>query len=201
MPRHQHATTCRKTGGPISKHCTCEHCNLSVCRVCGGYEGGLTTDCPGTQINFEKQREIYETSLDYTDARGWHQGEPQERRIPRFTNTRRPPEPPRPDPRTVVSPTIDWTKIDRNAALQHELTLRGIAWVLADRDCDILSAALTRVEEAAAAADLKHDLTTRLKEAQSNFQQASRLVEKRDDEFRQAARELVAALETTPAHN
>jgi hypothetical protein len=55
MPRHQQVTTCRKSGGPISKFCSCEHCTLSVCSICGAYEGGLTTDCPGTPVSFDRQ--------------------------------------------------------------------------------------------------------------------------------------------------
>jgi hypothetical protein len=54
------------------------------CSVCGAYGGALTTDCPGEKIDFNKQKEVYETNLDYTDARGWHQGEPMQRRTPRF---------------------------------------------------------------------------------------------------------------------
>ena len=57
MPRHKQVTACRKSGGPTSKSCSCEHCALSVCSVCGGAEGTLTTDCPGTQINGDRQQE------------------------------------------------------------------------------------------------------------------------------------------------
>jgi hypothetical protein len=84
MPRHQQVTTCRKSGGPVSKFCSCEPCTLSVCSVCGAYEGALTTDCPGERVNFDKQQEVYETNLDYTDARGWHQGAASKRRSPQF---------------------------------------------------------------------------------------------------------------------
>lgn len=84
MPRHQQVTTCLRSGGPISKFCACEHCTLGVCSVCGAYEGSLTTDCPGAKVDFDKQQEVYQTSLDFTDDRGWHQGDPAERRSPRF---------------------------------------------------------------------------------------------------------------------
>jgi hypothetical protein len=205
MPRHQQVTTCRKSGGPVSKLCTCEHCNLAVCTVCGAYEGGLTTDCPGTKIDFDRQQEIYTTPLDYTDPRGWHQGEPVERRVPRFTTTRLPPEPPRIDPRTIVAPAVDWTVVDRSASLQHELSLRAIAWTLADRACDELSAALTLAkdeitthlrEKEPDARD--QDLRARLSSAEVNFQLACRIVDERDDAFRKAAQDLVAALEERP---
>jgi hypothetical protein len=172
-----------------------------MCAVCGAYEGGLTTDCPGTEIDFDRQREIYETLLDYTEDRGWHQGAPMEHRSPRFTTTRLPPKPPRVDPRTVISPAIDWSTVDRNAGLQHELAKRAIAWVLADRDCDDLSAMLTRVQDETDASlndtglDDRMAPLLRLESTKIDFQRACRLVEERDDEFRQAARELVATLE------
>lgn len=186
MPRHQQVTTCRLTGGPISRKCPCEHCNLSMCAVCCASEAGLTTDCPGTLIDFDRQREVSETCLDYIDDRGWHQGGPMEHRAPRFTRTRLPPKPPRVDPRTLVEPNINWDKIDRNTALQHQLTLQAISWVLADRECDDLSAALARARDTA---------NPQLEEVQTRFQQACRRVETCDDEFRQAARKLVDALE------
>lgn len=197
MPRHQQVTSCRRSGGPISRYCTCEHCNLSVCVVCGAYEGGLTTDCPGTSITFDRQREVYETCLDYTDDRGWHQGARMEHRSPHFTSTRLPPRAPQIDPRTIVAPLVDWTKVDQNETLQHELTLRAIAWALADRQCDDLSAALARTrDEADDPDDTTPDvLLTRLEHAQNSFQRACHRVEECDDAFRQAARKLVDALE------
>lgn len=197
MPRHQQVTTCRRSGGPISRGCTCEHCNLSICEVCGAYEGGLTTDCPGTQIDFNRQREVYETCLDYTDDRGWHLGEPMDHRSPRFTSTRLPPTAPRIDPRRIVAPTIDWVKVDQHRALQHELTLRAIAWTLADRECDDLSATLIRVKDEVDTPEnaATNILLAKLEEARTRFQHACRRVEECDDEFRQAARKLVDALE------
>lgn len=203
MPRHQQVTVCRKNGGPLSELCTCEHCNLSVCGVCGAFEGGLTTDCPGTAVDFDRQREVYETPLDYTDARGWHQGEPMARRVPHFATTRLPPTPPRVDPRTLVAPSVDWGMIDRCAALQQALAHHAIAWVLADRDCADLSAALLRVEDdvnshVSNAEDPGSDLLVRLEVVRREFQQACQLVEERDDEFRQAARQLTDAMEPHP---
>jgi hypothetical protein len=83
MPRHRQVTTCRH-GGPTTNFCGCEHCELCVCAVCGAYEGALTTDCPGEAVPFDKRQEVYETNLDFTVERGWHQGNPKERRSPRF---------------------------------------------------------------------------------------------------------------------
>jgi superfamily II RNA helicase len=90
------------------------------------------------------------------------------------------------DPRAVVEPNINWGKIDRNTALQHQLTLQAISWVLADRECDDLSAALTRARDTA---------NPQLEKVQTHFQRACRRVEECDDELRQAARKLVDALE------
>lgn len=90
MPLHKQVTTCLQSGGPISKLCGCPHCNLSVCAVCGAYEGGLTTDCPGETVSFDRQEEVGKTNLDYTDALGWHQGDDMQRREPRFEKTPKP---------------------------------------------------------------------------------------------------------------
>jgi hypothetical protein len=202
MPRHQQVTTCRESGGPPSKHCSCEHCTLAVCSVCGAGEGGLTTDCPGVKIDFDRQQEILETSLDFTDERGWHLGDPAKRRSPRFATTRLPPAPPPVDPRTVVAPRIDWAAVDRTTALQHELAQRAIAWVLADRECDEQTARLARVEDEFAGLrgkwkfdEQERSLLATLARAKVNFQLACRSVERCDDEFKQTARQLVATLE------
>lgn len=72
MPAHVHVTTCLKGGGPVSKFCSCQHCTLAVCSVCGAYEGSLTTDCPGERVSFDRQEEVYKTDLNYTDEKGWH---------------------------------------------------------------------------------------------------------------------------------
>jgi hypothetical protein len=32
----------------------------------------------------QQQKEVYETLLDYTHERGWHQGEPMSKRSPQF---------------------------------------------------------------------------------------------------------------------
>ena len=201
MPRHTQVTTCRKTDGPVSKHCSCEHCTLSVCSVCGGGEGSLTTDCPGTTIAADRQQEIYETSLDYTDARGWHLGAPGARRSPRFEHTAVPPELPSVDRRALIAPSIDWAVVDRSTALQHELTQKAIAWALADRDAEDSSAICTRLEDEIDA-QRGHDpsahtqeLRDKLEGATIDFRLANQRAEKCDDEFRQMARRIVAELE------
>jgi hypothetical protein len=202
MPRHRQVTTCRKSGGPLSKYCSCEHCTLAVCAVCGAYEGGLTTDCPGTAIDFDKQKEVHETSLDFTDARGWHLGESMKHRSPRFMSTRLAPVSPPVDPRTVVAPRIDWTTVDLASHLQQSLSQKAIAWVLADRECDAQSAHLSRVEDEFTSLretqkfdEQERGLLAMLERAKGDFQRACRNVERCDDEFKQAARQLVAAME------
>lgn len=203
MPRHQQVTTCRKSGGPVSKHCGCEHCTLTICSVCGGGEGSLTTDCPGVPVDADRHQEICETPLDYTDARGWHLAEAGHRRAPRFTHTVETPEPPSADPRALIAPKIDWAAIDRTANLQVELAKKAIAWVVADRTCEEHSATLTRTEDKIddclaagdAPTDLKSELLAQLERERIDFQLSSRRAEVADDEFRQAARRLVTGLE------
>jgi len=206
MPRHQQVATCRRSNGPVSKFCTCEHCTLCVCSVCGAYEGGLTTDCPGVPVDFDRQQEVYETLLDYTDDRGWHQGEPMKRRAPRFAATRLPPEPPRADPRAAIAPTVDWALVDRAAALQHELAQKAIAWVVAERNCEERTAAFVRTQEEAAPLRDKtvldekdRDLLAKLERDQIDFRLADERAQKCENELRQEARRLVAALEGDPA--
>lgn len=207
MPHHKQVTTCRKSDGPVSKMCTCEHCTLSICAVCGSGEGTLTTDCPGTKVAYDRQQEVFETNLDYTDERGWHlepsgANEPLVRRSPRFEDTKMPPEPPRIDPRTLAAPSIDWARVDRTMDLQHDLTLKAIAWVLADRACEDSAASERLAQEATAHLRGKSQLDVHdqermaaLERLKIDFQIACRRVEKCDDEFRQTARRLVAELE------
>lgn len=204
MPRHKQVTTCRKSGGSLSKLCGCEHCTLDICSVCGGGEGSLTTDCPGKEVDADRHQEICETSLDYTDDRGWHLSVM--RRTPRFKSTRNPPEAPHVDPRTVVAPSIDWFTVDRHASLKDELDKRAIAWVLADRICEDHSAAITRIEDEIddrlAAGDAPPDLgqlLAKLESAKISFRLADQQAQRCNDEFRQAARVLVAALEESPS--
>ena len=201
MPRHKPVTTCLKDNVPISRFCPCIHCTLGVCASCGAYEGSLTTDCPGAQVDIDRQKEVYETSLDYTDARGWHLGAPMERRSPRFETTTIPVEPP--DPRTVVAPSINWGEIDHIAHLHHNLSQKAIAWVIADRVAEDHAAALTRIEDEVAAQMPKGEepnaharaLLNKLEHEKIEFRIANQHAEKCDDEYRQAAQQLVAKLE------
>lgn len=70
--RHVQVTDCLKSGGPVSCACTCYHCTLSICKVCGAYEGGLTTHCPGERVDYDTTQAVYTTALDFTTDRGWH---------------------------------------------------------------------------------------------------------------------------------
>jgi hypothetical protein len=121
--------------------------------------------------------EICETSLDFTEARGWHQGG---QRSPHFEKSADAPTPTAHAPLVTHSKErmvgcvcgwrtpagtrdseealawhvamaritpADWKMVDRVAALKHELTQKAISWVLADRICDDHSARLTRVED------------------------------------------------------
>lgn len=85
MPLHRHVSVCIHSGGPISSYCSCWSCTLDICSVCGGVDGGLTTDCCGEQIGMAQMHEVYGTTLDYTDERGWHRSERfMQQREPRF---------------------------------------------------------------------------------------------------------------------
>jgi hypothetical protein len=181
MPRHQQV--------PVSK--------MPMCEVCGGAESTLTTDCPGTKIDAERLQELAETMLDYADARGWHLAV--SGRSPRFGAPL--PVPPTADQRAGVAPGIDWAAVDRTAELQHVLTQKAIAWVIADRACDDQSARLTSAEDAArrlrgtGALDAQSRSLAKLEREKIDFHVACRRLETCEEEFKQAARVLVASLE------
>lgn len=205
MPLHRQVTTCLKSGGPLSSFCTCHHCTLSTCGVCGAYEGSLTTDCPGNQVDFDRQQEVYETNLDFTNERGWHQGESMKRRVPQFKKTAEPASPQRSaDAQDAATPMTNWVTIHRILDLQHELTRRAIAWVLADRTCEDAIAVVTRLKTEAADHVRKHfepdertqELLAKLEKADLEFQHLDRESVARDEEFRQTARQIVAILES-----
>lgn len=44
---------------------------LAVCKVCGGGEGSLTTDCPGEKIPYDKDQAVYAGKTDYREGQGW----------------------------------------------------------------------------------------------------------------------------------
>ncbi|HSX22381.1 MAG TPA: hypothetical protein VLE97_06350 [Gaiellaceae bacterium] len=176
-----------------------------MCGVCGAGEGALTTDCPGERVAHERQQEVFETSLDFTDDRGWHLAPEGTRRSPRFEKAQIEPQPPRGDPRALVAPTVDWARVDRNAAIQHELSLKAIAWVLADRACDDQSAKLAHTEDETDTLrgkteldDSDRALLARLEREQIDFRLSSQRAEKCEDEWKQTARRLVEALEAGP---
>jgi hypothetical protein len=176
MPDHQRVTACRRNGGPLSKHCPCEHCALLVCSVCGAYEGALTTHCPGPRFSLARQQEVSETRLDYTDARGWHLGEPTVPRKPLFTPQGAPDCPPAPH---LPQP-------QSQDHLQHDLVQRAVAWAQADREADDQAATLLRLEDANTA----HPQEGALEHAKVDFHLASQRAEECDEAFRQAARTL-----------
>lgn len=187
MPKHTQVATCLKGGGPLSTFCSCNHCTLAVCSVCGAYEGSLTTDCPGETVGADRQREVYETNLDYSDARGWHQGGGRWPREPHFeTAPVGEGVPPRP-------------RVDREI-LRHDLEQKAIAWARADLDCEDKSAELARAEEAVARATATladHEagrLLQVFEQAKIAFHVADDRAQRCDDEFRQAARKIAEAI-------
>lgn len=52
---------------------TCPVCNLSVCLVCGAYEGGLTTECCGEHLNMDDIDDIYQGKKDFRYGK-WIEG-------------------------------------------------------------------------------------------------------------------------------
>jgi hypothetical protein len=44
---------------------------LSVCKVCGGMEGSLTTDCPGEKVAYETDIKVYNGEIDFIASKGW----------------------------------------------------------------------------------------------------------------------------------
>lgn len=54
-------------------HCGSDDCpicrgGLSLCEVCGGAEGTLTTDCPGVPLNRIQEEEVAKQSIDFRDG-------------------------------------------------------------------------------------------------------------------------------------
>lgn len=85
MPLHKPELYCLKDKN-LKTHdtCSCQHCTLAVCRVCGAYEGGLTQDCPGVKISGDVAALVHENGLDYTDSRGWFMWLPAELNTPEY---------------------------------------------------------------------------------------------------------------------
>lgn len=62
------------------KHCGADcngcmlcHGGLALCEICGGLEGALPTDCPGTMMPLLVCDEVYAGNLDYRRCEGWQQ--------------------------------------------------------------------------------------------------------------------------------
>ena len=147
-----------------------QRCLLLVCSVCDSYEGNLTTDCPGVRVDRDRQQEVYETNLDYIDARGWHQGKPVKLRSPNFG---------------LVTPVA-------LTCLQNELTRKAIAWARADRVADDHAAAVTLIEEKIQGA---RPLPEELELAKIDFHFANQRADECDDELRQVARVIAEILD------
>jgi len=75
MPKHvllgskEASCDCHKNPSRLS----CNICDggLSLCTVCGGAEGSLPTDCPGSRMSAELSESVYAGLADYRDGLGW----------------------------------------------------------------------------------------------------------------------------------
>lgn len=47
----------------------CPYCTLAVCKICGLYEGSLTTDCPGVDSYTVYSDRIYNCEIDFIDGK------------------------------------------------------------------------------------------------------------------------------------
>ena len=63
------------SGHVYEKHENCElnHCpicdgGLSVCTVCGGWEGSLTSDCPRERMSGDEQDAVYAGIKDFRNG-------------------------------------------------------------------------------------------------------------------------------------
>lgn len=56
--------------GKLNVPTSCNICDggLAVCKGCGAYEGGLTTDCPGIRVTWWAMDEVYAGMLDFRDG-------------------------------------------------------------------------------------------------------------------------------------
>lgn len=41
---------------------------LSHCKICGGLEGSLTTDCPGEMLSYEQDQKVYKGEVDFVNG-------------------------------------------------------------------------------------------------------------------------------------
>ena len=68
---HDYETS--KTCGCSNPYCVVCVGDLAVCRVCGLYEGSLTTECPGVQCYSEKSSDVYAGKIDFRNGQ-WVEG-------------------------------------------------------------------------------------------------------------------------------
>lgn len=98
-----------------------------------------------------------------------------------------------------LAPDIDWGTADRMDKLRDELMQKAVAWAIADRFCDDCSAALGGIEdEIAGCGEATPALRQKLESADMEFKLSVERAERCNDEFRQAARKIVAELEKVP---
>ncbi len=122
MPPHQQVTTCLRSGGSISKTCTCKHCTAVVPRD--------EVDRVARLLIAEWERvERRAVNLSYVATfADMARVVIEDRRL------------------ACADPCASGAlAIDGVADFQQELSRRAIAWTLADRECDDLAAALTQV--------------------------------------------------------
>lgn len=52
----------------------CKICEggLALCTVCGGAEGSMPSECPGTRMTDNQEVDVYSGILDFTHTAGWH---------------------------------------------------------------------------------------------------------------------------------
>ena len=66
-------------GHKIHKSCSAPACpicegGLEFCETCGGFEGSMTTDCPGSVVSTFLADEVYRGEIDYRRGHGWVRG-------------------------------------------------------------------------------------------------------------------------------
>lgn len=51
---------------------TCQACILSLCKVCGGAEASMPTQCPGERMGYDLEQQVMRQEVDYDARRGWY---------------------------------------------------------------------------------------------------------------------------------
>ena len=72
MVEHIKDTSCNGDCGG-----TCNICCLFICKVCGLYEGSLTTECPGVPSYKDHAAKVYAGLEDFIDGK-WVEKKPEE---------------------------------------------------------------------------------------------------------------------------